>query len=46
MSRSYKRTPRCGDKKDKFFKKAYNKRLRKLPYERDLDGCTYKKYNQ
>ena len=46
MSRSYKRTPRCGDKKDKFFKKAYNKRLRKLPYERDLNGCTYKKYNQ
>ena len=46
MSRSYKRTPRSGDSKDKFFKKAYNKRLRKLPFECDLNWCAYKKHNQ
>ena len=45
MSRSYKRTPRSGDTKDKFFKRYYNKRLRKLPFECVLDNGTYKKYN-
>ena len=45
MSRSYKRTPRCGDKKDKFFKRYYNKKLRKLPFECALGNSTFKKYN-
>ena len=45
MSRSYKRTPRSGQQKDKFFKRYYNKRLRKLPFECDLSGYAFKKYN-
>lgn len=45
MSRSYKRTPRSGEQKDKFFKRYYNKKLRKLPFECALDNGTYKKYN-
>ena len=45
MSRSYKRTPRNGEQKDKFFKRYYNKKLRKLPFECALDNGTYKKYN-
>ena len=29
MSRSYKKTPRCGDKKDKFFKTYANRKYRR-----------------
>lgn len=29
MSRSYKKTPRCGDTKDKFFKKYANRKVRR-----------------
>ena len=46
MSRSYKYTPRAGDKKDKFFKKYSNRRLRKLPLEETYSHKTYKKANQ
>ena len=46
MSRSYKHTPRCGDKKDKFFKRYENHRLRRLPFEHTLNHCTYKKYGE
>lgn len=44
MSRSYKRTPRSGDRKDKFYKKYANRRLRRLPIEEpNLNHKTYKK---
>lgn len=41
MSRSYKKTPRCGDKKNKFYKKYANKRFRK-----NIEETTYLKHNQ
>lgn len=44
MSRSYKRTPRSGDRKDKFFKKYANRKVRRLPMdEHPLKGNAYKK---
>ena len=44
MSKSYKRTPRCGDRKDKYFKKYANRKVRRLPMdEHPLKGKTYKK---
>ena len=44
MSRSYKRTPRSGQQKDKFFKNYANRRLRRLPTdEHPYNNCTYKK---
>lgn len=46
MSRSYKKTPRCGDKKDGFYKRLYNKRIRKLPFDETLQHKTYKRYQQ
>ena len=46
MSRSYKKTPRSGEKKDKFFKKYANHRLRQRPIDDpDLKHGTYKKYS-
>ena len=46
MSRSYKRTPRAGQQKDKFFKNYANRRLRRLPTdEHPYNNCSYKKYN-
>ena len=46
MSRSYKRTPRAGQQKDKFFKNYANRRLRRLPPdEHPYNNCSYKKYN-
>lgn len=33
MSRSYKKTPRAGDTKDKFYKRYANKLIRKNKYE-------------
>ena len=46
ISRSYKRTPRCGDKKDKYLKNYANRRLRRYPIDKPpLNNCTYKKYN-
>ena len=44
MSRSYKHTPRSGDKKKKFFKKYSNHKVRRLPNdEHPLKGNAYKK---
>ena len=46
MSRSYKHTPRSGDKKDKYLKNYANRRLRRYPINKPpLNNCTYKKYN-
>lgn len=47
MSKSYKKTPRCGNKKDKFFKRYYNKRVRKdISETSGLNHNQYKKYKQ
>lgn len=43
MSRSYKHTPRCGDKKDKFFKNYANRRLRRNKLIHNLQHKSYKK---
>lgn len=43
MSRSYKKTPRCGDTKDKFFKRYANRRLRRKKLDIDLQHKSYKK---
>ena len=43
MSRSYKKTPRSGDKKNKFFKKYANRKYRKLPLEDTVQHKSYKK---
>ena len=43
MSRSYKRTPRSGDTKDKFFKRYANRKVRRLPIDEHPKGNTYKK---
>ena len=46
MSRSYKKTPRCGQQKDKFFKRYENHRLRSLPLEHTLNYGAYKKHGE
>ena len=43
MSRSFKHTPRCGDKKDKFYKNYANRRLRRKQLIHNLQHKTYKK---
>lgn len=43
MSRSYKHTAYSGDKKDKFFKKYANKRLRQKKLQHDYKYRSYKK---
>ena len=43
MSRSYKKTPRSGDKKNKFLKKYANRKYRKLPLEDTVQHKSYKK---
>ena len=43
MSRSYKHTPYCGDKKDKTLKKYANRRLRRRKLEHDLQHNSYKR---
>lgn len=43
MSRSYKHTPRCGDKKDKFFKNYANKKLRRKKLTHQFQHKSYKK---
>ena len=43
MSRSYKKTPRSGDTKDKFFKRYANRRLRRRKLDIDLQHKSYKK---
>lgn len=43
MSRSYKHTPYAGLKKDKFFKKYANRRLRRRKLEHDLQHKSYQK---
>lgn len=42
MSRSYKKTPRSGDKKDKFFKTYANRKLRRDKFH-NLQHNSYKK---
>lgn len=43
MSRSYKKTPRSGDKKDKFYKQYANKLVRKASYDLPLNYGNYRK---
>lgn len=43
MSRSYKHTPRCGDKKDRDMKKLANRKLRHNPTDYFLHHNSYKK---
>ncbi len=43
MSRSYKHTPYCGLKKDKFFKNYANRKLRHRKLDHDLQHRSYKK---
>ena len=43
MSRSYKKTPRSGDTKDKFFKQYANRRLRRKKLDIDLQHKSYRK---
>ena len=43
MSRSYKHTPYTGLKKNKFFKKYANRKLRRRKLEHDLQHKSYKK---
>lgn len=43
MSRSYKKTPRAGDKKDKFYKRYANRKLRRQKLDIDLQHKSYKK---
>ena len=43
MSRSYKKTPRCGDTKDKFFKRYANRKLRRKKLTHQLQHKSYKK---
>ena len=43
MSRSYKKTPRCGDTKNKFIKKYANRVLRRQKLTSDLQHNSYKK---
>lgn len=43
MSRSYKHTPRGGQKKDKFFKNYANRKLRRNKLSHDLRHGDYKK---
>lgn len=42
MSRSYKKTPRSGDRKDKFFKTYANRKLRRDKFH-NLQHNSYKK---
>ena len=42
MSRSYKKTPRGGDRKDKFFKNYANRKLRRDKFH-NLQHNSYKK---
>ena len=44
MSRSYKKTPHCGLKKDKFYKKYSNHKVRRIPVDaQSPKNKTYKK---
>lgn len=48
MSRSFKKTPRAGDMKSKFYKAYSNRRLRRRKVneeETELTNNSYKKYN-
>lgn len=44
MSRSYKKTPRCGDYKDKYLKKCANRKVRRLRI--DADPPKYNNYKK
>ena len=43
MSRSYKHTPYCGDKKNKFFKTYFNRKLRRRKLYHNLQHKSYRK---
>ena len=43
MSRSYKKTPRCGDKKDRKSKRLANKRFRRKQLTHSLQHNSYRK---
>lgn len=43
MSRSYKKYPSAGNN-DKFYKKYFNKKTRKIPLDENLNGGRYKKF--
>lgn len=43
MSRSFKHTPYCGDKKSKFFKRYANRKLRRKKFEHNLQNKSYRK---
>lgn len=43
MSRSYKKTPRSGEQKNKYFKRYANRRLRRKKFNINLKNKTYKK---
>lgn len=43
MSRSYKKTPRSGEQKDKYFKRYANRRLRRKKLDINLKNKTYRK---
>lgn len=43
MSRSYKKTPRSGDRKSKFHKRLFNRRIRKSP--QNFKYNSYKKHS-
>lgn len=45
MSRSYRHTPRAGQRKDKDYKKLANRRLRRLPIDSlPLNNKSYRKH--
>ena len=43
MSRSYKKTPRCGDTKDRYMKRYANRKLRKLPLRKHFNTNSIKR---
>ena len=44
MSRSFKHTPRCGDKKNKFMKRCASKRIRRDNLNIEFNNKSYKKF--
>lgn len=43
MSRSYKKTPRAGEKKKRYFKRLANRQVRKTPLEETLNYGAFRK---
>ena len=47
MSRSYKHTPYCGMQKDKFYKKYFNRKVRRnKDYDEDAEVLQYNQYKK